>query len=148
MNCWFQWIFFFFLILFSWVLFCSRIGFILFFIFLFLWVICFFIWIFFGPARPGLNPAILFFLIKRKRVIWTYNFRFWAGNFCLSYHWLLVRNMEATYNIGSDVDVCRMFDQYLYKVKRLLSEIIKEMDYVCVCVLLGKRLVCARFFGI
>lgn len=24
--------------------------------------------------------------------------------------------MEATYNIGSDVDVCRMFDQYLYKV--------------------------------
>jgi hypothetical protein len=25
-------------------------------------------------------------------------------------------NMEATYCVGSDVDVCRMFDQYLYKV--------------------------------
>lgn len=24
--------------------------------------------------------------------------------------------MEATYCIGSDMDVCRMFDQYLYKV--------------------------------
>ena len=24
--------------------------------------------------------------------------------------------MEATYCMGSDVDVCRMFDQYLYKV--------------------------------
>lgn len=26
-------------------------------------------------------------------------------------------DMEATYCIGNDVDVCRMFDQYLYKVK-------------------------------
>lgn len=26
-------------------------------------------------------------------------------------------NMEATYCVGSDVDVCRMFDQYLYKVR-------------------------------
>lgn len=25
-------------------------------------------------------------------------------------------NMEATYCVGNDVDVCRMFDQYLYKV--------------------------------
>lgn len=25
-------------------------------------------------------------------------------------------DMEATYCMGSDVDVCRMFDQYLYKV--------------------------------
>lgn len=25
-------------------------------------------------------------------------------------------DMEATYCIGTDVDVCRMFDQYLYKV--------------------------------
>ncbi|KAH0813869.1 hypothetical protein GEV33_008922 [Tenebrio molitor] len=25
-------------------------------------------------------------------------------------------NMEATYCVGSDVDVCRMFDQYLYKL--------------------------------
>nr|CAI5865908.1 unnamed protein product [Callosobruchus analis] len=24
--------------------------------------------------------------------------------------------MEATYCVGSDVDVCRMFDQYLYKI--------------------------------
>jgi hypothetical protein len=24
--------------------------------------------------------------------------------------------MEATYCMGTDVDVCRMFDQYLYKV--------------------------------
>lgn len=26
-------------------------------------------------------------------------------------------NMEATYCVGNDVDVCRMFDQYLYKVR-------------------------------
>jgi len=26
--------------------------------------------------------------------------------------------MEATYTVGSDVDVCRMFDQYLYKVRK------------------------------
>lgn len=25
--------------------------------------------------------------------------------------------MEATYCVGTDVDVCRMFDQYLYKVR-------------------------------
>lgn len=26
-------------------------------------------------------------------------------------------SMEATYCVGSDIDVCRMFDQYLYKVR-------------------------------
>lgn len=30
-------------------------------------------------------------------------------------------NMEATYCVGNDVDVCRMFDQYLYKVWTFLS---------------------------
>lgn len=33
-------------------------------------------------------------------------------------------NMEATYCVGSDVDVCRMFDQYLYKVRvKILLEL-------------------------
>lgn len=30
-------------------------------------------------------------------------------------------NMEATYCVGNDVDVCRMFDQYLYKVRKCFS---------------------------
>ncbi|CAG9815616.1 unnamed protein product [Phaedon cochleariae] len=29
--------------------------------------------------------------------------------------------MEATYCVGTDVDVCRMFDQYLYKVRRIVG---------------------------
>lgn len=34
---------------------------------------------------------------------------------------LFVQAMEATYCIGSDMDVCRMFDQYLYKVPVFLT---------------------------
>lgn len=35
-------------------------------------------------------------------------------------------NMEATYCVGNDVDVCRMFDQYLYKVQTFLRFIFVE----------------------
>lgn len=36
--------------------------------------------------------------------------------------------MEATYCMGTDVDVCRMFDQYLYKVS---TEFVPSLMALC-----------------
>jgi hypothetical protein len=45
--------------------------------------------------------------------------------------------MEATYCMGTDVDVCRMFDQYLYKVSSISCVIIAGDNYFFFCVMAG-----------
>lgn len=35
--------------------------------------------------------------------------------------------MEATYCVGNDIDVGRMFDQYLYKVSNIFTNFVREI---------------------